>query len=319
MKNIFFLIIILFSFSCLQPKENSTQTKIEIIKSKCSGKPIPKILNVDSIVEMFLDEKYYKYHLIELDSTLKSEWLDDIVPLTHFKGLYGAYFLYFIDEINNNALITVFCETDNYSSIILLSIDQKLNLIDRLEISGGSCGGVYEDSKTGQIIWCPEKYLSHYTDSTFQIIQLKKASFDYEKSGLQIDSSISDYYINDSFKFVKSQSEKALLLKKFYSSYIIENSQVPEDWDKINNLKKQYCTTNFLAKIEKTELEADPFLDVQDYNEDWINTLEIKEVGNKENPVFSVCFKLDFDESNHCVKVNMKQENGNWKIDNVSN
>lgn len=116
-----------------------------------------------------------------------------------------------------------------------------------------------------------------------------------------------------------NNSDMKETIKKFYSSYIIENSQVPEDWDKINKLKKQYCTTKFLAKIEQSELEADPFLDVQDYNEDWINTLNIKEIGNKENPIFSVCFKLDFDGSNHCVKVNMKQENGDWKIDNVSN
>jgi hypothetical protein len=106
-------------------------------------------------------------------------------------------------------------------------------------------------------------------------------------------------------------------LKVFYRSYILETSKVPEDAAKVASLKTQHCTSRFLGVLANAELEADPFLNVQDVDEQWADHLEIAPDAAAKDQ-FSVCYAVAFDNSKHCVKVAMVDEGGSWKIDNVT-
>jgi Protein of unknown function (DUF3828) len=107
-------------------------------------------------------------------------------------------------------------------------------------------------------------------------------------------------------------------LKTFYQSYIRETSKVPEDHAKVEALKAKHCTSKFLGELAEAELEADPFLNVQDVEETWADNLDIAADAAAKNQ-FSVCFTATYDKSKHCVNVTMVDEGGSWKIDNVVN
>jgi Protein of unknown function (DUF3828) len=107
-------------------------------------------------------------------------------------------------------------------------------------------------------------------------------------------------------------------LKTFYQSYIRETSKVPEDHAKVEALKAKHCTAKYLGELAEAELEADPFLNVQDVEETWADNLEITADAAAKDQ-FSVCFTASYDNSKHCVKVSMVDESGTWKIDNVVN
>lgn len=105
-------------------------------------------------------------------------------------------------------------------------------------------------------------------------------------------------------------------LREFYQSYIKESSKLPGDDQQISALKKKHCTARFLGELDKAELEADPFLNAQDVEEQWASNLEINpEAGSKDK--FQVCYTASFDNAKHCVEVSMVKEGENWMIDNV--
>lgn len=105
-------------------------------------------------------------------------------------------------------------------------------------------------------------------------------------------------------------------IKDFYGAYIRENSKEPGDMKAVESIKKKHCTSSLLQKLSGEELDADPFLDAQDVDANWVNTMEVLPEGSAEN-VYGVCFLLTPGESKHCVRVAMKQEGGEWKIDDV--
>jgi len=111
--------------------------------------------------------------------------------------------------------------------------------------------------------------------------------------------------------------EVILRLYKFYREYISENISTPENHDHIQKLLGEYCTDSFREIIGSSELDADPFVDAQDYEEAWINNLSISKTGFESNK-YKICFMLSFDNSQHCVTAIVKKEGGLWKIDNVS-
>ncbi|MAC96739.1 MAG: hypothetical protein CMC96_14705 [Flavobacteriales bacterium] len=111
-------------------------------------------------------------------------------------------------------------------------------------------------------------------------------------------------------------SDEVKTLREFYSSYIMENAKNELDFQKIDSIKAIYCTDELLEELKNSELEADPFLDVQDYDKTWAENLKIKKSKIGENN-YQVCFKVQFDKSNHCLLISLKKEEGKIKINKV--
>lgn len=107
-------------------------------------------------------------------------------------------------------------------------------------------------------------------------------------------------------------------LKTFYSAYIYEMSKLPEDSVRINKLIQEYCTASYATRLrelyEQGELDADPFIDLQDFDTGWVNTLTIQ---NKKSDEYSVCFMDPTFKEPHCVNVHVANIEGAWKINDV--
>jgi hypothetical protein len=105
------------------------------------------------------------------------------------------------------------------------------------------------------------------------------------------------------------------VLGSFYKEYILETSKMPLDMPAIEALKAKHCSASLLAKLKTEELDADPFLNVQDVDAQWAESLEVKPADGGEKK-YSVCWQLGND-GQHCVVVQMKQEDGGWKLNQV--
>lgn len=107
------------------------------------------------------------------------------------------------------------------------------------------------------------------------------------------------------------------MLKTFYKSYIIENSKNSINTSEIESIKTKYCTTALLEKIKKEELDADPFMNVQDFSKDWVNSLTVNKDPNLNDNSYKVCFEVTKEDS-RCINVTVVNENKTWKVNNVS-
>lgn len=105
-------------------------------------------------------------------------------------------------------------------------------------------------------------------------------------------------------------------IREFYSSYITEFSKFPPDMDKLQALKQKYCTAELLGRLANAELDADPFLNVQDFDAAWAETLTVNSVDSDPN-LFNVCVEIAFNNTTHCVQVKVKEAEGGWKIDEL--
>jgi hypothetical protein len=108
------------------------------------------------------------------------------------------------------------------------------------------------------------------------------------------------------------------MLKTFYSSYIIENSKDSTNEKEIESIKKRYSTARFLDKFNNEEIDADPYLNVQDFKKEWVNTLSVKKAHNSKENSYNVCFNILANEKPHCINVSIVKESNKWKINNVS-
>lgn len=103
-------------------------------------------------------------------------------------------------------------------------------------------------------------------------------------------------------------------LKEFYTIYITENSKMPPDFNKIDLLKREYCTKNFILKMEAEEYDYDPFLDAQDCELAWLKMLQIT-VNPENKNVFDVFFG-DIGSKNK-IKLFMIKEKEQYKINDI--
>ena len=121
---------------------------------------------------------------------------------------------------------------------------------------------------------------------------------------------------SNNLQYKSNGDEIKKMLIEFYTSYIIENSKMPVDNDKINFIKRKYCTDNLIRKVKKQELDYDPILNAQDCDREWIKTLSVLKDSKKKN-VYKISFKGVYNEKCNIVNVLVVKENNIYKIDNV--
>ncbi|WP_276133042.1 DUF3828 domain-containing protein [Polluticoccus soli] len=113
-------------------------------------------------------------------------------------------------------------------------------------------------------------------------------------------------------------SDPATRLNDFYSAYIAEKAKAAEDTGRISGLFREYCTDSFTRHLDRVyahgELEADPIIDAQDFDQSWIKTLTVQKNGGDG---YQVCYVDTYDNQKHCLDVHVVNENGKWKINSV--
>ncbi|MCF6404249.1 YbjP/YqhG family protein [Chitinophaga filiformis] len=104
----------------------------------------------------------------------------------------------------------------------------------------------------------------------------------------------------------------ATMLKQFYTSYISADEE-----SQLTSIKKQYCTKKILNRIAKDEeLDADPFLQAQDTDMDWLKTLVISKDAQKPN-VYSVSYINNYDKKRIVNKLVVVKVGQTYKIDDI--
>ncbi|WP_106604844.1 DUF3828 domain-containing protein [Chitinophaga ginsengisoli] len=112
-----------------------------------------------------------------------------------------------------------------------------------------------------------------------------------------------------------SNDSAATMLKQFYSSYIA--SWDSPDIKKSELIKKQYCTKKILNRIaDDEELDADPFLQAQDTDIDWLKTLVISKDTQKPN-VYIVSYLDNYTKKRIVNKLLVIKEGQKYKIDDI--
>ena len=113
-----------------------------------------------------------------------------------------------------------------------------------------------------------------------------------------------------------SNDSAATMLKQFYTSYITASEQSLDE-KKLDLIKKQYCTKRILNRIAKDEeLDADPFVQAQDTNIDWLRTLVINKDAQKSN-VYNVSYEDTYTKKRIVIKLLVVKEGQKYKIDNI--
>lgn len=104
----------------------------------------------------------------------------------------------------------------------------------------------------------------------------------------------------------------AIMLKQFYTSYIST-----EEESQLTLIKKQYCTKKILNRIAKDEeLDADPFLQAQDTDIDWLRTLVINKDTQKPN-VYTVSYISNYTKKRIINKLLVVKVGQAYKIDDI--
>jgi len=109
-----------------------------------------------------------------------------------------------------------------------------------------------------------------------------------------------------------SNDSAATMLKQFYTSYI-----TTEEESDLVVIRKKYCTKKILNRIAKDEeLDADPFLQAQDTDQDWVKTLVINKDAQKPN-VYIVSYVDNYTKKRIVNKLLVVKQGQNYKIDDI--
>jgi hypothetical protein len=90
-------------------------------------------------------------------------------------------------------------------------------------------------------------------------------------------------------------------LKGFYVTYMTEISKMPPDIKKIESLRANNCTKQFLSKLNSGDYDFDPFISAQDFDIKSIKSLSIRK-GSRNN-LYVISYKNT--GNNHTVNVNV--------------
>lgn len=118
-----------------------------------------------------------------------------------------------------------------------------------------------------------------------------------------------------SFSELQAQLQGMEMLKEFYTRYITVNSQTPPDSIYLEAIIENFITANLLAKIDSAMLDYDAFVNAQDYDMSWIESLEITPVYERPN-TFEVCY-TDNQENRNCLTLVLVKCWGNYMIDKI--
>lgn len=105
----------------------------------------------------------------------------------------------------------------------------------------------------------------------------------------------------------RQEDKEKIILYEFFSAYISEKSKPNTNPEVIDSLKKNYCKDEYILFLDTAHFEADPFLDVQDYDKKWLESLTVYIEDPKLN-VYKICFHISFNNEQKCVNVKLTND-----------
>jgi len=108
------------------------------------------------------------------------------------------------------------------------------------------------------------------------------------------------------------------MLKDFYTSYIIERSKMPENFEKIDSIVNKYCTKELQNYIKNEDIDYDLFLNGQFCERKWLNTIAINKE-SKDKSIYIVSFEYiaDSTKKKKNIKLQIVNNDAEYKINKV--
>jgi len=129
---------------------------------------------------------------------------------------------------------------------------------------------------------------------------------------LCINYSFSNKVENVSFQ---QKSPIEIMLKNFYSEYITEcRKNTPEN--NIDLVLKKYVTNKLLKKIERLDLDYDPFINAQDCDENFFKNFKIKK-DLKQTNTFIISYIVTYTKKTISITLIVVELKGKYKIDDI--
>ena len=107
------------------------------------------------------------------------------------------------------------------------------------------------------------------------------------------------------------------MINRFYTAYVTEISKMPEDGDKIELIKRKYCSAYLLKKLHRQGLDYDPFINAQDVEADLLKNLTIKKDMGSES-LYIVSYPDNFSKTQILIKLKVIKDKDSYKIDDLS-
>ena len=114
------------------------------------------------------------------------------------------------------------------------------------------------------------------------------------------------------------------VIQEFYKWYLRALNQNGEPLTKGRATLKKYVTLRFIREIDRAlkgpdGLDADVFLEAQDFDKDWGKNIKVANVVTRYSTTTALVTLNGKDIPNHKLSLTLKQEGGAWKIDKVKN
>jgi len=115
-----------------------------------------------------------------------------------------------------------------------------------------------------------------------------------------------------------NDKEITIMLKDFYTNYMIEGSIVPENTKRVDSILKKYCTKALLKQLNNKDIDWDLLLDGQICEREWLNTLSINKDNNNDS-IYNVSFNYidDGAKVQKNIKLQIVKNNKDFKINKV--
>ncbi len=115
-------------------------------------------------------------------------------------------------------------------------------------------------------------------------------------------------------------SKEAKFLKSFYAAYVKELDNVPINFANVDSIKLKYCTSEFLDKLSRYDLDYDPLLDAQDVDVDILESLKIRidSTINSNKKFFIITYDAGFQGDNPTIKLNLLNVENSFKISDIT-
>ncbi len=129
-------------------------------------------------------------------------------------------------------------------------------------------------------------------------------------------SNVNETEIIESDSILKKNAVRDLLA--FYRKYISINSKMPVDRDELDKLKQEICTPKCIQWIQDSEFDYDPFLNSQDCNMEWLNSLKVKCIQKYDDAVFEVSYYDSGSNQSNRLRLFPFFQNDSVKIDSIA-
>ncbi len=217
MKNWLKIILVISTiWGCGNPKnEKAAETPVEVVQEKDLELPDSLFKLKNQLVTFKVQNYDFEEEFVVMDSIQKMKLLGKIAPFNEKDKSYVGYFVSLQNKIGHIRPIIVYGETENYSALILLNLDENNKVISSKEIAGGFCDApVHYDDR---IQWCDDKLSTIVNDSMLVLFHLHLHSPSYERVNEKfIDSVKYLFRINPDGKFeqVKRDSTRYFRIER---------------------------------------------------------------------------------------------------------